>query len=113
MRTIHECPVCNAQKASIVFTAEEFPYFTAPVNKQDKVKIQKYGFGKLHGTLEPVVCRKCMHIYLRKHAPVKTISELYRNFYSYPSAMEGSFFPERDEAFIRIFKSKILKMLNR
>ena len=114
MTTIHLCPVCHGRDSFPVFTVEGFPYITAPVKREDKATIlKKYGPQKLSGTLQPVVCRKCRHIYLRKHASARVISELYRDYYSYPSAMEGSFFPERDEAFIKIFKSKILKILTK
>ena len=108
MTTIDQCPVCYSQKYSTVFSVETFPYFTTPVKKQDKVKIlQKYRPQELSGLLQPVVCGECLHIYLRQCAPVKVISDLYRNYYSYPSAMEGSFSPARDEAFLKIFKHKV------
>lgn len=111
---IGQCPVCGSKKHSTVFTVKGFPYFTAPVKKQDKTTIlKKYGLKKLQGDLEPVICQACLHIYLRKHAPGKMISELYRDYYSYPSALEGSFFPERDEAFLKIFKDRISKALGK
>lgn len=114
MNIIGQCPVCYSKAHSTVLTAQKYPYFTSPVKKEDKAKIlKKYGYQKLHGELQPVVCEECLHIYLRKHAPEKVISELYRNYYSYPSAMEGSFSPERDEAFIRIFKDKISKLMTK
>ena len=114
MTIIDQCPVCNSKEHSAIFTVGKYPYFTTPVKKQDKAKIlKKYGSQKLHGELQPVVCGGCLHIYLRKCAPVKILSELYRNYYSYPSALEGSFSPERDEAFIRIFKNKIRKMMTK
>ncbi len=114
MKIITRCPVCSSQGYSAVFKAAQYPYFTIPVKRQDKAKILKrHGLDQLHGELQPVVCTRCLHIYLRQCAPVKTLAELYRDYYSYPSALEGSFSPERDQAFLRIFRDKISRTLSK
>ncbi len=114
MNTVKTCPVCNLRNYSTVFHVEKFPYFTSPVKKEDKVKIlKKYKTEQLRAELHPVVCQDCEHIYLHKRASVKVISDLYRNYYNYPSAMEGSFRPVRDQAFIKVFKNRIRKLLTK
>ena len=114
MIIVGECPICHSKDNAGFLFAKDFPYFTAPVAKPDKAKIlKKYGPKELGGELCPVVCKECRHIYLNKSAPEDVLEDLYGSYYSYPSALEGSFFPERDEAFIQIFKNRIKGILSR
>jgi len=112
MKKIKKCPVCGGKENFTLFSVEGFPYFTAPVKKSSKAVItHRYPLRRLEDTLSPVVCKICAHIYLRELPDEKLISELYRKYYSYPSAMMGSFVPERDNEFLRLFRGRISKML--
>jgi len=114
MKILKKCPICDSKNISRLFFAERFPFFTAPVKKKEKREILgKYTSRQLQGRLESVVCNKCSHIFLSTLAPEKIISELYKKFYSYPSALESSFIPERDNAFLEVFKDKILRKLRK
>lgn len=114
MKIQKNCPICNSKKISRLFLAESFPFFTAPVKKKEKREILgKYNPRQLQDRLESVVCNNCSHIFLSTLAPENIISELYRKFYSYPSALETNFIPERDNAFLRVFKEKIRKEIRK
>lgn len=109
-----KCPICSSRKSSLIFTVDNFPYFTAPVKKRDKrVILNKYTGNRMQGKLESRFCDNCSHIYLSTLAPEKIISALYRKYYSYPSALESNFLPERDNAFLNVFSHNIRKKLKR
>jgi len=109
---VKKCPLCNSGKKSEGFIIEEFPYFTSPVKKDDKEKIlKKYEIDELFSRLETAICEDCSHVYLSSLPNQKIISELYKKYYSYPSALEGSFHPERDNLFLKIFNKEIGKSI--
>lgn len=114
MRNTQKCPICNSENALTVFSLEEYPYITVPVKKQDKKEIlAQFSDKELKNRLEPVICGKCSHIYLKRPPAARVISELYSRHYSYPSALEGSFSPERDIAFLKLFGKQIRKLLKK
>lgn len=114
MSFIKKCPVCKKRTRSTIFEVEKFPYFTAPVRKKDKgIILSKHGNSRLEGKLTLVICNECSHIYLKNLPRNKVISDLYANYYSYPSALKGSFVPERDNAFLKVFIARIRDKLNK
>lgn len=114
MQTVKKCPVCGSGASRVLFSAGDFPYFTIPVNADDKVDILgKYGDKALRGELVPVICVACSHVYLRKRPDGKIMSDLYARYYSYPSALEGGFKPERDDSFLKVFNNRLRKRIKK
>lgn len=114
MKIIKKCPVCGKNRSFSVFSVKAFPYITVPVKRRDKQEIlSRYSVAALRSDLEPVACKGCSHIYLKKQPDEKIISTLYSKYYSYPSALQGKFVPQREKAFLEIFKRAIQKKLKK
>ena len=94
------CPICKNKNISKVLGVKNFPYFTAPINKDviDRDKISN----KVH-SLNVVSCKKCSHLFLSKIPNLNLLNNLYDKYYNYPSPIKGIFKPERDDNFIKIF----------
>ena len=99
------CLICKSVNTDILLDAGQYPYFTVPVNKNDKQKILNYySKGRLSSDLKYTACRDCGHVCINKIPDQNIIDDLYFNYYSYPSPLKGEFEPERDNHFIKIFK---------
>lgn len=110
LKFLTKCPICDSENNSPFFVIENFPYFTAPVKKEDKKAIIKKYNGRLNDRLESFLCGECNHIFLEEKIKTqKIISELYKKYYSYPSALEGGFLPTRDNGFLKIFNKDMQK----
>ena len=94
------CPICKNKNTSNVLGVKNFPYFTAPINKDviDRDNISN----KVH-FLNVVCCKKCSHLFLSKIPNLNLLDNLYNKYYNYPSPIKGFFKPERDDNFIKIF----------
>ena len=101
------CPCCKKDKTSKFLVSKKFPYFTTPINNISKKKIKKKNYHKYFDDLKYHYCKICDHVFLIKSPNYKVIEELYKKFYSYPSAMSGDFLPTRDDAFLN-FLNKYL-----
>ena len=101
------CPFCKKDKTSKFLVSKKFPYFTTPINNISKMKIKKKNYHKYFDDLKYHYCKICDHVFLIKSPNYKVIEELYKKFYSYPSAMSGDFLPTRDDAFLN-FLNKYL-----
>ena len=94
------CPICKDKNISNVLSVKNFPYFTAPINK-DVVNRDNIS-NKVH-FLNVVSCKKCSHLFLSKIPNLNLLNNLYNKYYNYPSPIKGFFKPERDDNFIKIF----------
>ena len=101
------CPCCKKDKTSKFLVSKKFPYFTTPINNISKMKIKKKNYHKYFDDLKYHYCKICDHVFLIKSPNYKVIEELYKKFYSYPSARSGDFLPTRDDAFLN-FLNKYL-----
>ncbi len=105
----HTCPCCKKNKTSKFLVSKKFPYFTTPIKDISKKKIKKKNYLKYFDDLKYSFCKICDHVFLIKSPNFKIIDELYKKFYSYPSAMSGDFLPTRDDAFLNFLKKYLGK----
>lgn len=105
------CPVCGSGLTRDLISIEEFPYFNVPVSKSDKKSILRtYDLNKLTSTLDVMACMNCAHCYIETLPDEEIITDLYGNYYNYPSPLDGSFRPERDNRFLDFFVSRVEPM---
>jgi SAM-dependent methyltransferase len=108
MTTQKNCPICLSDNVQKLIYYHEFPYFTTPISKTDKLKIlKKYSQDQLTFPLKVSICSICYHSYLELIPEQSTIDFLYSNFYHYPSPLKGRFKPERDDQFIQFFEEQV------
>ena len=113
MDKFKNCPTGNDNcKIVNLINFKNFPYFTSPVNYTNKKKILKnFSKNNIVCPLNVITCQKCHHCFLRKIPNQKTMDYLYSNYYNYPSALEGSFEPTRDNRFLSFFKKNVFSKL--
>ncbi len=110
---INCCRVCKSKNIKNLFRKDDFPYFTSPLriskikNLNKILKNKKKSF-----TLDVAFCKDCSHVFLKKLPDQNMLNELYRKFYSYPSAIKDGFEPVRDNTFLKIFNNQ-MKNLNK
>ena len=113
MDKFKNCPTGNDNcKIVNLINFKNFPYFTSPVSYANKKKILKnFSKNNIVCPLNVITCQKCYHCFLRKIPNQKTMDYLYSNYYNYPSALEGSFEPTRDNRFLSFFKKNVFSKL--
>ncbi len=108
MSNRNQCPVCASKKSKTLFAYKDFPYFTVPLPLDGKEKIFRvYEINQLKDLLKVNICEECNHCYLCNLPDQGILEDLYSNYYSYPSALEGHYKPERDDRFLEFFNHKI------
>ena len=103
----NKCPICSSTVSQTLLSYDAFPYFTVPVSRLLKEKIlEEYTDGQLTAPLKVKVCGECCHCYLAILPNQEIIDNMYSNYFTYPSALEGHFQPERDDRFLEFFGEK-------
>ena len=110
MNNINQCFCCNSKKIKKLIEVNNFPYLTAPLSTKDKINIiNSNKLKKYFDNLSVKYCIECTHIFLSQLPNLKIINELYSKYYTYPSAILGSFIPSRDINFIKFLKKFLQK----
>jgi 2-polyprenyl-3-methyl-5-hydroxy-6-metoxy-1,4-benzoquinol methylase len=106
------CIVCSSDNIEPIYSANNYPYFTAPLEYADKIAIEKeYSINDLSDDLNYVFCKVCGHVYTDKFPNTSILNKLYEHYYTYPSSLEKGIEPIRDNAFLEYFKDIILEFL--
>ena len=102
------CRVCKSNKIKNLFLKKNFPYFSGPLESAKIKQLNKIlKKKKKTNKLNVAFCEHCSHIFLQSLPSRSILSELYKKFYSYPSALKKGFEPTRDNEFLKIFNSEM------